>query len=494
MSGEQQPTAKIVFEDVLKSRLIGQNSPNLEKIHELIEWLSKGNTAVRTGIDLACHDIMGKALNVSVHVLMGGCYRRRVHMGRKISIYTRQNLLPLHVHGDMDLQVSASHLPFVVRSMSSAKLLRRGIDLERHECSKMNIAVLGAGHGGHAMSADLSLAGHNVNLFEFKKFEENIRPIREKGGIEIVGTAGCRTGFAKLNRTTTDMKEAVEGTKLVMVVLPAYGRDAVFEALLPHLADEQVIVIWAGYWSALLWGNMMKQARTKAKALVSETASLMYACRRIGPAKVWVRRVKEVMPVAAFPASKTPVVVEVLKELWSQVVPAANVIETSLNNPNPTGHVPGMILNAARIEATKGDFKFFQEAQLDPVPCIKKVRTTLEAEIAEVGRRLGVRTDWTQKFYVPGKIATAPEQVATHHPDYAPDTLQYRYLTEDVPYGLVPPLSLGEQLGVKMLTTRALVQLASVVNDTDYFTQGVTAKKLGLAGLTANQIKKLVKG
>ncbi|MCJ7506529.1 NAD/NADP octopine/nopaline dehydrogenase family protein [Candidatus Bathyarchaeota archaeon] len=365
----------------------------------------------------------------------------------------------------------------------------------------MKIAVLGAGHGGHAMSADLSLAGHEVNLFEFEKFAENIRPIRQKGGIEIIGTSDVRTGFAKLHKVTTDIREAVEGTQLVMVVLPAYGRDLAFEALGPQLVDGQIVVAWPGYWSSLFLSNYLK-SRRKPKPIISETMSLMYACRRVGPARVWVRAVKGIMPVAALPGSKTPEVLHVLKEAYPQVVPVGDVIETSLGNPNPVEHVPGMILTGGWIEATKGDFSFFEKAQHDPVPCIRKVKTAVEAERAKLGKLLGVKTDWLAEFYVKSKSATFPEHVemrglmfvAQSHPGRAPETLQFRYLTEDVPYGLVPMLSLGEQLGVKMPATRALVTLASIINEVDYFSRGLTVQKLGLAGLGASEIKELVKG
>jgi len=208
------------------------------------------------------------------------------------------------------------------------------------------------------------------------------------------------------------------------------------------------------------------------------------------------------MPVAALPVSKTKQVIEVLKEVYPQVVPARNILETSLSNQNPIAHVPGMILTAGWIEATKGDFNFLEKAQRNPVPCIKEVRTALEAERAEIGRVLGVRTDWHDEFYLKSKSATVPEHVemrglpfvAQSRPDKAPETLQFRYLTEDVPYGLVPMLSLGEQLGIKMPVTRALVLLASIINKIDYLNQGLTTQKMGLTGLGALEIMKLVKG
>ena len=39
------------------------------------------------------------------------------------------------------------------------------------------IAVLGGGHGARTVAADMSLAGHEVRLFEFERFAANIGEI-----------------------------------------------------------------------------------------------------------------------------------------------------------------------------------------------------------------------------------------------------------------------------------------------------------------------------
>ena len=52
------------------------------------------------------------------------------------------------------------------------------------------IAVIGAGHAGHAMAAHLSLAGFPVRLYELPRFADNIRPAQERGGIELTGVVG----------------------------------------------------------------------------------------------------------------------------------------------------------------------------------------------------------------------------------------------------------------------------------------------------------------
>jgi glycerol-3-phosphate dehydrogenase len=50
----------------------------------------------------------------------------------------------------------------------------------------MKIAVLGAGHGGVA-AADMTLAGHEVRLFQIPSFIETFQKIKEAREINIVG-------------------------------------------------------------------------------------------------------------------------------------------------------------------------------------------------------------------------------------------------------------------------------------------------------------------
>jgi len=59
---------------------------------------------------------------------------------------------------------------------------------------------------------------------------------------------------------------------------------------------------------------------------------------------------------------------------------------------------------------------------------------------------------------------------------------------EDIPYGLVPMSSLGDLLGVDTPTIDALIHIASVVNEVDYWEMGLKVEDLGLAGMTAKQI------
>jgi len=66
----------------------------------------------------------------------------------------------------------------------------------------------------------------------------------------------------------------------------------------------------------------------------------------------------------------------------------------------------------------------------------------------------------------------------------APPDMQYRFLTEDVPFGIVPFRHLATMAGVDTPVISALILLASVVSGVDWLSKGLTLEKMGLAGVT----------
>ena len=72
---------------------------------------------------------------------------------------------------------------------------------------KRNILICGAGKGGHALSAYLSLSGERVTLFSTTREKvEKIR--RNKNRISVTGII---EGVGQLAAVTNNLEEAVEG-------------------------------------------------------------------------------------------------------------------------------------------------------------------------------------------------------------------------------------------------------------------------------------------
>ena len=79
----------------------------------------------------------------------------------------------------------------------------------------MKIAILGSGNGGCAAAADWALAGHQVRLFDFEQFDQNIAKINAQQGIHADGDV-C--GFAKLDYAGHSIQYAMEGADMILAV------------------------------------------------------------------------------------------------------------------------------------------------------------------------------------------------------------------------------------------------------------------------------------
>src|SRR3989304_9508554 len=106
------------------------------------------------------------------------------------------------------------------------------------------IAVCGGGNGGHAVAANLSLAGFKVNFFELPQFSESFERVLRTKEIRIEGVS--IDGVAKLNLATIDIQQAIKDVEVIFIVTPAFGHKAMAEACAPFVQDGQIIMLMPG--------------------------------------------------------------------------------------------------------------------------------------------------------------------------------------------------------------------------------------------------------
>ncbi|HID06965.1 MAG TPA: NADP transhydrogenase subunit alpha, partial [Armatimonadetes bacterium] len=362
--------------------------------------------------------------------------------------------------------------------------------------SNPTFCVLGAGNGGRAMAAHLSLLGFRVTLYN--RSLERIQPIQALGEIELIADESTEVpvGRAKLELVTTDIAAAIEDADILMVVTTANGHAYIAEQCAPYLRDGQIIVLHPGRTGgALEFYNILRKRGVEADVIVAEAETLIYACRSLNPGQVRIFHVKNAVPVAAIPAYRTPDVVKALRAAYPQFVPGDNVMKTGLSNIGAIFHPAITVLNAARIESAHGEFNYYTEGAS---PSVARVLEALDKERVAVAEALGFRVMSAREWmYVAYSIAGRNlYEVIQANPGYAdikaPRTLNHRYLHEDVPMSLVPIVSIGEMFGVDCPTMRSIIDLACIMNERDYWTEGRTVEKLGIYGLTLKEVRQLV--
>ena len=355
--------------------------------------------------------------------------------------------------------------------------------------NKLKISVLGAGNGGQALSAHLAMKGIEVNLFEHPNFKKNIEEISKKRGIEL---SGRLQGFGKISLATTNIKKAIEGTSVIMIVAPSFAQETFIEMAVPYLVDSQIIMLIPGNFGSFEIKKILK--RNGKNLTIVETNTLPYACRKIEEGKVNIWGVKTHISIASLPAANIEEVSKMLNGFFIMPLsPLKNSLEISFSNPNMIVHCPTMILNAGRIESTNGDFRFYCDGMTKSV-C--RIMEKMDEERMAIGKKLNLDListyEWLKETYsLKGEdlhelLSTNPAY-GQHGAD-APKVLNHRYLTEDVPHLLVPVASFGKLLGIQTPIIDCIITLASTINGTDHFEKGRNIDKLGLSGMSIEEI------
>jgi opine dehydrogenase len=355
----------------------------------------------------------------------------------------------------------------------------------------MKIAILGAGNGGCASACHMKKMGHEVTLCSARN-PEHIKPVIEKGGLELSGVLGEE--FVELN-VTTDVKEAIEHAELIMLVMPATAHEFYAKKIAPYLHDRQVIFLSPGATGGSLnVARILREVNKDVDVKICETNTLPYACRLLSPTQVKIYHLVHYLLFATFPSKYSEEIFGFIKPLYPAISRAENVLETGLANLNAIMHPAGMILDAGWIEQTKGDFYFYYDGTS---PAVGRVIEAVDRERLEVLNRLGIRSKtFVELFYLAGYTpkdkVSVYEAIRNSPADRyirAPPTLNHRYLTEDIPFGLGPISLIAKEIGVKTPIIDSLINLASEINQTNYWETSLSPKQMGIQGLNIAELK-----
>ncbi|MGI9204192.1 MAG: NAD/NADP octopine/nopaline dehydrogenase family protein [Woeseiaceae bacterium] len=358
----------------------------------------------------------------------------------------------------------------------------------------MKIAVLGAGPGGTAVAFDCAIHGHEVKLFDFPQFPANIEAIAAEGGIHADGDI---SGFGSIAAASHDVDATLEEAELIYIVGPAYSTEPFGKAVNGKLTPGQTVVVSpSSCGGALAFKNAAGLLPDDDNIRVAETSTLPYAVRLPVPGRIRVfLKLKAGNLLAALPGKHTHDILKMIGDVYPELEPAGNVLQTSLQNANPIIHPAVTLSNAARIEGTGGDFLFYEEGVTDSVG---RLIERLDKERIAIGDKIGIKVlpdpemGMRQGYMLDNNYGAAYREAPGFIGIGAQPQLDHRYLTEDVGYGLVFMSRLARQVGVETPTMDAIIQITSVLMDHDYAEAALrTPESLGIGDLSTDELGNL---
>ena len=373
----------------------------------------------------------------------------------------------------------------------------------------MPIAVLGGGAVGKSCAADMKLAGKEVRLYDMMPFAKNTLANLEKTGILLDGVQRnlyCfeRSGRAYLDMVSSDMGKVVKGAGLIVIAAPAMAHEPFFRELIPHLEDGQVIHIFTDNYGTLLLRKMMREMGCTKQVIVGGWSSAPYGTRIESVGKftfphVGVKYRAITLRGASLPMSDIDAFMESSRYLpcidavtYGNGPEAGNtVLDTGFANINPVIHVPATILGVSTMENWGVIFGGYDKNSYSMYchglcPSICEVQYQFFEEEKALAKEIGVGTPQYayESFFSRRRVLTQeymgldkdgkdnvifPLDQPSDEGNTGPNSINHRYLTEDVPVGCKIYHDLGVQYGVPTPVIDSMIVLAGSMHKKSFF-------------------------
>lgn len=335
------------------------------------------------------------------------------------------------------------------------------------------ITIVGCGHGGQALAFDLTQKGCSVTLCALPDHPGSAVELQKTKQITCTGNL---EGTVKIDEVTLDLPRAISNADIIIFVVPSFAQEQVLLACLPYFKNNQWVVTLEANFASLAYIDLLKRINFDKILYFADISTLPYACRSSEPGEVHVLGIKNKMGIAALPHEKTDEIRDILNQYFpSELVSYTNSIEVGLNSLSGILHPAVALCNAGRIG--KDDFYFYREGIS---PAVADLIEQLENERRKIGEMYdlelpycmqieeefyGIKYDTVYDFFSKSQIHSGKFTLC-------PSSLKERYISQDIPYVIVPWYSLGAALGYEARVMRNLIDMSCALNRYDYLGKG----------------------
>lgn len=367
------------------------------------------------------------------------------------------------------------------------------------------IAVLGGGAVGKTVAADCKLAGREVRLYS--RSEKSLKDL-DKTGILLDGIQRNlynfeRSGKAYLDLASTDIAAVMKGAGLVVLSVPALAHEDYIKAMVPHLEDGMVIHIFTDNWATLLIRKTMEEMGIKKDVIVGGWSSAPYGTRIEKIFGFWTNHVgikyrAISLRGASMPMSDIDDFMESVKYLPAMdsvtygngPVKGDTVMDIGFSNVNPVIHVPASILGVSSMEnwslvyGNAPDSYSMYSHGLCPSIC--RIQYQFYEEELAIAKAMGIELphyDY-EMFFSRRSILTQeymgldengkdnvifPLDKPCDEGNTGPNSIDHRYITEDIPVGCKIYHDLGVKYGVATPIIDSMIILGGGMHEKSFF-------------------------
>lgn len=354
----------------------------------------------------------------------------------------------------------------------------------------MRVAIIGFGGIGRGYAAYLTEQGHEPVIWS----PSGAAPIDFAGDARLAVTGKLETAVPL--RIASGCAEAVAGAETVIVAVQANGFRTVFDAVAPHLAAGQTVIISAHCSFAALYLHRLLKARG-IDVPIATWATTALTARKSGPRSVHVSGIRAKLDVATLPVRHAQAGLAACRALFGdRFEERDDVLAIMLSNLNPPAHVANMLGNLTRAERGEDWPNYGSITQ-----GVGRIVEAMDAERLALAKAFGLSVRSVQDHYVhsfgvaPGPVGEMAAAVYRNRPELlGPKTLDTRFITEDVPFGLVPLEALGRLTGVALPLHQAGIALFDAICARNFRAENDLLPALDLSRLSASELHRELRG
>ena len=349
----------------------------------------------------------------------------------------------------------------------------------------MNVGVAGAGAIAMGYAALLLGRGHAVGIWS---------PSGHRTAPLLQGTPLTVTGAIEGAFSPDVCKDAVElaCNEVIVLALPAFGQRFVIDALVPHIEARHTVILSAHLsFAGLYLAKRLAERGLRIPIAVWNTTAL--TCKALSFTEVRIGALRSQVDVAVVPVEKSDYGRDLCADLFGErFVLKDDMLTVALSNLNPQSHLAIALCNLTRFEIGEA---WGQRANV--TPNVGRLIEALDRERLAIATAFGkavstVFDHYQHSFGVSG--ATVAEMssllVARGSEIQGPKTISSRYVLEDVPFGLVPMLSLADMVSSNVPLHRSGVEILSACYGRNFTADNDLFPDLGIHN--ADQLRRVV--
>ena len=354
----------------------------------------------------------------------------------------------------------------------------------------MQVGILGAGAVALGTAAHLGRRGVRARLWS----PSGTGLDALEGGGSLTATGALEGSFRP--EAAPSAADAVAGADIVLVALPGYAQAMAFDAVAPHLRAGQLVAISSHCSFGALALDRLLAARGVQLPIVAWSTTLT-AGRRRGRDTVAVSTLRATVDIAAVPRTAGPEALSRLQEAFGAHFRLRdNLLAITLSNLNPQNHLAIALCNFTRMELGE---TWRQGACVSPG--VGRLMEALDAERLAIAAAFGLETrtifeHFSQSYHLDIKSVSEmyADLMARGGGAEGPRSADSRYVTEDVPYGLVPTAWLGRLVGRPATLHESGTALFSAIYGRDFTAENDLIARAGVTGLTPDALVALCAG